>query len=234
MLRFTSASIRRSGALRSFQRQLSSTAARAAAALPVGGKNLLRRPSSGKQLTHCSTPILRRLYSTEEPTLPKPPQESEEDAITHLEKFATDVSVLVLAGEAPDEQSCLHASYAVVYEIMRYLARHGDDGAEAYLSIFMNSEAPAHSPMARARTSIFQLTEHLVSILSSVPALRVSQPVLTGLLGALEPCVVVFRESDQDTRAWTAFWSRAQPILLELGGQLRELEELADAQDGRL
>ncbi|KAJ7174606.1 hypothetical protein C8R46DRAFT_1081389 [Mycena filopes] len=223
MLRFTSASIRRSGALKSFERQLSS----------ANSRNSLRRPSSGKQLlTHSA--LMRRTYSTEEPTSPKPPQESEEDAITHLEKFATDVSTLVLAGEAPDEQSCLHASYAVVYEIMRYLARHGDDGAEAYLSIFMNSEAPPHSPMARARTSIFQLTEHLVSILSSVPALRVSQPVLTGLVGALEPCVVVYRESDQDTRAWTAFWSRAQPILLELGGQLRELEELADAQDGRL
>ncbi|KAJ7740577.1 hypothetical protein B0H16DRAFT_1464809 [Mycena metata] len=158
---------------------------------------------------------MRFLYSTDE-TIPKSANE-EEDALALLETFSADVSSL---GPAPDERSCLQASYTIIYEIMRYLARHGE-GSEAYLSIFMNSEAPENSNIGRARKSVFQLTKHLVRMLSSVGSLRTSQPVILGLVGALEPYITVY-DGEGDAQGWKNFWSQTQPVLLELGAQLSE------------
>lgn len=86
----------------------------------------------------------------------------------------------------------------------------------------MNSEAPPNSNIDRARKSVFRLTEFLVSVLSSVSSsspLRVAHPAIFDLVGALEPSLMVYG-GEGGTQEWTKFWSRAQPIALELGLQL--------------
>ncbi|KAJ7039409.1 hypothetical protein C8F04DRAFT_1086658 [Mycena alexandri] len=216
MLRLTSQSMRRRAVFSPLERQIC-TAPQGGIASAVKNNFLLgRRPQAQRSPKHFPpSPPMRFSYSTEE-TIPKPENE-EEDALALLETFSADVSSL---GPAPDEKSCLQVSYTIIYEVMRYLARHGE-GSESYLSIFMNSEAPENSNIGRARKSIFQLTKHLVRLLSSVSSLRVSQPVILGLVGALEPYITVY-DGEGDAQGWKTFWSQAQPVLLELGAQLSE------------
>ncbi|KAJ7916286.1 hypothetical protein B0H13DRAFT_2323560 [Mycena leptocephala] len=151
------------------------------------------------------------------------PQEAEfpsdeDQALAVLEGFSEGISSVI---PSTQEVHCLLLSYTIIYEITCYLARHGDD-SEAYLSVFMNSEAPPNSNIDRARKSVFRLTEFLVSVLSSVSSsspLRVAHPAIFNLVGALEPSLMVYG-GEGGTQEWTKFWSRAQPIALELGLQL--------------
>ncbi|KAJ7775685.1 hypothetical protein DFH07DRAFT_952076 [Mycena maculata] len=126
--------------------------------------------------------------------------------------FADEVSAWIPA----EDPGLLRVSYAIIYEITRYLARHGDD-SDGYL-VFMNSDAPEDSNLALARKSIFRLTEILVAYLSAVSPsspLRQAHSGIFDLLGALEPLYIIYDESE-----WRFFWSRAQPVILELGVQL--------------
>ncbi|KAJ7235294.1 hypothetical protein B0H12DRAFT_1141796 [Mycena haematopus] len=103
----------------------------------------------------------------------------------------------------------------------RYLARHGDDSA-AYLSVFMNSEAPSGSDISRARECVFLITKYVLAALSKLPSsspYRAAHPAIFDLVGALEPPFMVY-DGEGTTQEWTAFWSRVQPITLVLAMQL--------------
>ncbi|KAJ7983145.1 hypothetical protein DFH06DRAFT_716181 [Mycena polygramma] len=164
-------------------------------------------------------PLMRASYSTltpEDKAAPKP-QSEEDRALAFLTGFREQACAITPG----DEAACLRVSYSVIYEITRYLARHGDE-SEAYLSVFMNSEAPSNSNIDVARKSVFQLTEYIRGLFSSVSSsssLRQEHRGIFDLIGALEPLLMVY-DGEGDTREWTAFWSRTQPILLELGVQL--------------
>ncbi|KAJ7196981.1 hypothetical protein GGX14DRAFT_671460 [Mycena pura] len=165
---------------------------------------------------HLSTPS--KTAAEDEPQAGQA-QGKEEQALARLEAFHD-----AMHGMAPgDAAGCLRISYAIIYEIITYVARHGDDSA-AYLSVFMNSEAPADSTIGRARKSVFCLARLVVSVLSSVPAsspLWIRNQQIFALLGALEHGLMVYDGPDTgDTQQWTQFWDRTQPILLELGSQL--------------
>ncbi|KAF7324443.1 hypothetical protein MVEN_02642100 [Mycena venus] len=131
------------------------------------------------------------------------------------------VTEQVLSRRPADDVSCLRLSYSLIYEMTRYLARHDDDSA-AYLSVFMNSEAPPGSDIDRARKSVFKLTKFIVDNLTSVPLSsphRVAHSAVFDLVSALEPSFMVY-DGEDDAREWTKFWSRVQPIILELAVQL--------------
>ncbi|KAJ6544318.1 hypothetical protein B0H19DRAFT_1170336 [Mycena capillaripes] len=161
----------------------------------------------------------RSPYSTLAQEQKAPGSEIDEDrALLFLEGFSNHIRAFTPA----EEVTCLRVSYTIIYEIMRYLARHGDD-SEAYLSVFMNSEAPPNSNIDRARKSVFRLTKFLVSsLLSPIPqssSLRVAHSATFDLLGALEPSFMIYG-GEGDVKEWTKFWARTQPILLELATQL--------------
>ncbi|KAJ6579620.1 hypothetical protein DFH09DRAFT_1147078 [Mycena vulgaris] len=169
-----------------------------------------------------SHPIIRSSYSTTSPGTGDEPERSpnvdDKEALARLETFAANIKTVP---PLPNAESRLLIGYAFIYEITRYLARHGDD-SEAYLSVFMNSEAPDNSDLRRARKSVFLLTESVVTFLSSVSLsspLREEHSGIFDLLGALQPLCMMY-DVDSDTRAWREFWNRAQPVILELGVQL--------------
>ncbi|KAJ6473159.1 hypothetical protein C8R45DRAFT_407918 [Mycena sanguinolenta] len=159
-------------------------------------------------------------YSTlpQEENKAQDPQTDDERSLALLER----ISEQILASTPPnDESDRLRISYSLIYEITRYLARHGDDSA-AYLSVFMNSEAPPGSDIARARKCVFQLTEYVVRALSTIPSTsshRTAHSAIFDLVGALEPSFMTY-DGESGTREWTTFWSRVQPITLELALQL--------------
>ncbi|KAJ6506414.1 hypothetical protein C8R47DRAFT_1102082 [Mycena vitilis] len=175
--------------------------------------------SRGRASPSTRYPPMRASYSTltaEDKAGPMP-QSEEDRALAFLTSFREQACAITPG----DEAACLRVSYSVIYEITRYLARHGDE-SETYLSVFMNSEAPPNSNIDVARKNVFKLTEYirgLFSFVSSSSSFRGEHRGIFDLVGALEPLLMVY-DGEGDTREWTAFWSRAQPILLELGVQL--------------
>ncbi|KAJ7499858.1 hypothetical protein FB451DRAFT_46799 [Mycena latifolia] len=165
-------------------------------------------------------PTLGCSYST----IPQKGEELESDdkqALARFEEFTKQIPYLTPADDITAPHFYLTASYALIYEITRYLARHGDD-SEAYLSVFASSEAPQNSDLDRARKCVFRLTETVSTFISTVPQsspLRAKHAAIFDLLGALEPLYMIYSE-DSDIQAWRDFWSRAQPVILELGVQL--------------
>ncbi|KAF8173881.1 hypothetical protein K438DRAFT_1850200 [Mycena galopus ATCC 62051] len=154
-------------------------------------------------------------YSTSQEEQVPNPQTDDERALGLLEG----ISQRILSFMPGDD--CLRLSYSLIYEMTHYLARHGDDSA-AYLSVFMNSEAPPGSDIDRARKAVFQITQYVVVVLSSVSSgsqLRVAHSEIFAIVGALEPAFMVY-DGEGDTQEWTKFWSRVQPIILELAMQL--------------
>ncbi|KAK7053735.1 hypothetical protein R3P38DRAFT_2501309 [Favolaschia claudopus] len=160
-----------------------------------------------------------KYYSTvgNGPTSEHSEQSKDDRALAILEGIAEQTSASV----PPEERSCLILSHALIYETTQYLARHGDDSA-AYLSVFMNTATPSGSHLDRSRKCVFQLTNTVVRYLSSVPAsspLRTKHSGIFDLLGALQAPFMVY-DGEGDAQEWTQFWSRTQPIILELGAQL--------------
>ncbi|KAF7354628.1 hypothetical protein MSAN_01376300 [Mycena sanguinolenta] len=81
------------------------------------------------------------------------PQTDDDRALALLEGISQQILSYTLPA---DESDRLRISYSLIYEMTRYLARHGDDSA-AYLSVFMNSEAPPwlrHRPSPEVRVPI--------------------------------------------------------------------------------
>ncbi|KAJ6615473.1 hypothetical protein B0H10DRAFT_1949845 [Mycena sp. CBHHK59/15] len=114
-----------------------------------------------------------------------------------------------------DEPSRLRRSYALIYEIIKYLARNGLE-PEQYLLLFMNS---AEDQMYPARRTVSAMVDGIVMNLSSVKLsspLRTAHPMIFHLLGALEPLCAAFPDPYDDIQDWMRYWSRAQPIILEL------------------
>ncbi|KAJ7618548.1 hypothetical protein FB45DRAFT_1007333 [Roridomyces roridus] len=145
------------------------------------------------------------------------PSQDAEQAVAALVDFLEKARSI----NPPDDAGRLIISYAIIYEIIRFLARHGE-GSEAYLAVFMNSEASEESIFQRARNTILQGTQLLVSRFSGVPAtspLRNAHPQLFGLFGALE---VLLMAHEVEPQPWRDFWGRAQPLLLDLAAQLDE------------
>lgn len=79
-----------------------------------------------------------RSYSTKTNTEPEEPQSEDERALAHLEKYAEGMESFELPRTAANHQpeaATLIVCYSIIHEITRFLARHGDDGAPAYLSV---------------------------------------------------------------------------------------------------
>lgn len=86
----------------------------------------------------------------------------------------------------------------------------------------MNSEAPEDSDLDRARRSVAMLTEKIVNLLKSMSSsspIRAEHPAIFALSAALENLCISCEALDL---GWRDFWSRAQPVVLELGTKLRE------------
>ncbi|KAJ7683555.1 hypothetical protein B0H17DRAFT_1181586 [Mycena rosella] len=150
------------------------------------------------------------------------PPNNDKQALARLEEFNEQIHVL-RAAEGAEPHYYLLASHTIISEVTSYLARHGD-GSEAYLSIFMNSNAPRGSDLLRARRCVFNLTETAVAFISLVPRsspLRAEHTAIFDLNGALEPLYMLYNE-DIDTRQWREFWNRAQPVILELWAELHK------------
>ncbi|KAJ7813888.1 hypothetical protein B0H14DRAFT_2851867 [Mycena olivaceomarginata] len=190
----------------------------------LAATRLERRTSCNPQTLDSSRSPASRPYSktpsqnAEEPdsTDPEPLQtaDSEAQALARLEGFADRIDKFI-PGE---DNGRLRVSYALIYEILQYLCRHGE-GSETYLTVFMNHDAEEGSNLYRARKSVRRLTEIVVKYLSAVgPSLREKHSAVFNLFGALEP-LCMFQAADTP-QEWKSFWGRAQPILVELGVEL--------------
>ncbi|KAJ7124505.1 hypothetical protein C8R44DRAFT_734980 [Mycena epipterygia] len=167
-----------------------------------------------------------RSYSTKTSAGTEEPQSEEERALVRLEKYAEGMESFEMpraaAADHQPEAPLLIVCYAIIHEITSYLARHGDDGAPAYLSVFMNSEAPEDSDLDRARRSVGALTKKIVALFKSVSSsspLRAEHSAIFALSAALENLCI---SCDALDLGWRDFWSRAQPMVLELGAKLQE------------
>jgi hypothetical protein len=95
---------------------------------------------------------------------------------------------------------------------------------------FGSLPAPPTSEIGRAREAIVTITKAIVHHISSIPQsseLRTKQQEIFDIFGALQVTHDSYLLNGDgnitaDLQTWTAFWARAQPVLLELGMKLDE------------
>ncbi|KAF9497711.1 hypothetical protein BDN71DRAFT_560360 [Pleurotus eryngii] len=145
-----------------------------------------------------------------------------------LETAATAPWLDVLPADPADR---LRRAYALLMQVVLYLHRPQNE-IEQPLIDFMQAEAEPGSHIYRARQATIVLARAVIRDIASIPStqpLHVDHPQIFALLGALTPLHDLYLAGHNskdgkslDLQEWTAFWERAQPILLDLASKLDE------------
>ncbi|KAF5376905.1 hypothetical protein D9615_007354 [Tricholomella constricta] len=160
--------------------------------------------------------------------------EAEADAEKWISILENTASAPWLHKLSPDHASRLKVAYTLLFQIVLYLSRPGE--SEQLLLAFATAPAPPDSEIGRARTAVGAIIKAAVHQLSSVPVsspLRREQAEVFALFGALQVIHDMYLVDDEATaagagagpgglEAWSAFWARTQPVVLELGMKLDE------------
>ncbi|KAF7331453.1 hypothetical protein MKEN_00024000 [Mycena kentingensis (nom. inval.)] len=205
---------------RQFQRPFSISKTLLALGAGTGRRTLRPQASSFPRSLTSRTP-----YSTTAPdATPSPKDLSDEEALARIDQVPSMGDVF---RQVPKKDlSRITSAYLLICEVMLYLARPGEN-APAYLSMFTNAAVPPDSEIGRARKALFDITKLATELLSAVPdsaALKNEYAPVFGLSGALDACFLAYegpgKHGDEDLQEWTKFWSRAQPIVLEMAVML--------------
>ncbi|KAG6817502.1 hypothetical protein H0H87_008128 [Tephrocybe sp. NHM501043] len=129
-----------------------------------------------------------------------------------------------LFSSIPDVEKKLILAYTLLFQIVLYLSR--PEGGEQFLTAFETAPASSESEIGRARVAVPIILRAAVHHLSTVPLnspVRAEHSDIFDIFGALQAIHDMYlTEEISDLRTWSDFWSRAQPIVLELGMKLDE------------
>ncbi|KAG5640482.1 hypothetical protein DXG03_008341, partial [Asterophora parasitica] len=170
--------------------------------------------------------------------------DSEASWISILEN-TTSAPWLYKFSPVPSER--LQVAYTLLFQIVLYLTRPGE--TEQFLVVsccffsfpalsinqiifgilqaFHTAPAPDDSEIGRARKAIGTILKAAVAQISSVPVnspLRTDHTEVFDIFGALQVIHDTYLVDDEivDLKAWSEFWGRTQPVVLELGMKLDE------------
>ncbi|KAG5634049.1 hypothetical protein H0H81_003617 [Sphagnurus paluster] len=123
----------------------------------------------------------------------------------------------------PDHEQRLKIAYTLLFQIVLYLTRPAE--AEQFLTAFATAPAPSESEIGRARKAVGTIIKASVNQMSSIPlnsSVRAHNEIFD-IFGALQAIHDMYLGEEISTlETWSEFWSRAQPVVLELGMKLDE------------
>ncbi|KAG6812704.1 hypothetical protein H0H92_001207 [Tricholoma furcatifolium] len=125
-----------------------------------------------------------------------------------------------------DAEQKLFLAYTLLFQIVLYLSRPAEEGGEQFLTAFSTAPASPESEIGRARVAVPTILRATVHQLSTVPLnspTRTTHSDIFDIFGALQSIHDMYLMDDiPDLQTWTAFWSRAQPVVIDLGMKLDE------------
>jgi len=170
--------------------------------------------------------LYTRSYSTDQTK----PDEVPESAF--LEVLESTSNSPLLRTLEQDHGERLRSAYAIIFQIVMYIARpkESPEAGQQYLVAFESAPVSSESDMHRARVAVAKLLRAVVHNLSSIPTnspLRTEKPDIFNVFGALQALHDVYLVSaDGEVDEWRDFWNKTQPVMLRLG------ELLALSQEG--
>ncbi|KAG6874516.1 hypothetical protein C0995_010427 [Termitomyces sp. Mi166 len=133
-------------------------------------------------------------------------------------------SVPWLFSSKPGPREKLMLAYTLLFQVVLYLSR--PEGGEQFLTAFGTAPAPPESEIGRARAAVPVILRATVHHLSTIPLnspLRRDHSDIFDIFGALQAIHDVYlTDKISDLETWTTFWSRVQPVIIELGMKLDE------------
>ncbi|KNZ80229.1 hypothetical protein J132_06655 [Termitomyces sp. J132] len=113
-------------------------------------------------------------------------------------------------------------AYILLFQIILYISR--PKGGEQFLIASVHS--PTESEIGRARIAVPVILRAVVHNMSTVPLdspLRREHSDIFGIFGALQAIHDMYlTDTISDLQTWTTFWSRVQPVVIELVTTLDE------------
>ncbi|KAG6919354.1 hypothetical protein DXG01_006902 [Tephrocybe rancida] len=129
-----------------------------------------------------------------------------------------------LFSSIPGAEQKLVLAYTLLFQIVLYLSR--PEGGEQFLTAFGTAAASPTSEIGRARVAVPVILRAAVHHMSTVPQnapVRTEHSDIFDIFGAMQTIHDMYlTESIPDLETWTAFWSRVQPVVIELGMKLDE------------
>ncbi|KAG6836237.1 hypothetical protein H0H93_009929 [Arthromyces matolae] len=153
------------------------------------------------------------------------PQEndSQPDSEKWISILENTVSAPWLFSTAKEDDLKLTFAYTLLFQIVLYLWR---PEGEQFLTAFATAPASTESEIGRARKAIPVILRAAVHQMSSLPLtspIRTEHPDLFDVFGALQTIHDTYLKDDiVDIETWSEFWSRTQPVIVDLGTKLND------------
>ncbi|KAH0589564.1 hypothetical protein H2248_005300 [Termitomyces sp. 'cryptogamus'] len=180
--------------------------------------------------TRLRVTTFHRSFTTPSNSCMAQPSEPEEAALENEERWISilenTTSAPWLFSSKPGPKEKMMLAYILLFQIILYISR--PKGGEQFLiaSAFGTAPAPTESEIGRARIAVPVILRAVVHNMSTVPLdspLRREHSDIFGIFGALQAIHDMYlTDTISDLQTWTTFWSRVQPVVIELVTTLDE------------